>query len=63
MGITHRSVLMLALTGVLAACGQDTADTGKDTSDSRDPVPARADAGDGEPLVTGLPDFTALVKK
>ena len=64
MGITHRIVLMLALAGVLAACGQDTDNTTKqDTSDSRDTAPARADAGDGEPLVTGLPDFTALVKK
>ncbi|HBM23491.1 MAG TPA: serine peptidase, partial [Alcanivorax sp.] len=64
MGITHRIVLMLALAGVLAACGQDTDNTTKqDTSDSRDAAPARADAGDGEPLVTGLPDFTALVKK
>jgi serine protease Do len=55
---------MLALAGVLAACGQDTDNTTKqDTSDSRDTAPARADAGDGEPLVTGLPDFTALVKK
>jgi serine protease Do len=55
---------MLALAGVLAACGQDTDNTTKqDTSDSRDAAPARADAGDGEPLVTGLPDFTALVKK
>lgn len=64
MGITHRIVLMLALAGVLAACGQDTDNTTKqDTSDSRDTAPVRADAGDGEPLVTGLPDFTALVKK
>lgn len=64
MGITHRIVLMLALAGVLAACGQDTDNTTKqDTSDSRDTALARADAGDGEPLVTGLPDFTALVKK
>ena len=64
MGITHRIVLMLALAGVLAACGQDTDNTSKqNTSDSRDTAPARADAGDGEPLVTGLPDFTALVKK
>ncbi|MEP1894666.1 MAG: DegQ family serine endoprotease [Alloalcanivorax venustensis] len=64
MGITHRIVLMLALAGVLAACGQDTDNTTKqNTSDSRDTAPARADAGDGEPLVTGLPDFTALVKK
>ncbi len=64
MGITHRIVLMLALAGVLAACGQDTDNTTKqDTSDSRDTAPARADVGDGEPLVTGLPDFTALVKK
>ena len=64
MGITHRIVLMLALAGVLAACGQDTDNTTKqDTSDSRDTAPARADAGDGEPLVTGQPDFTALVKK
>ncbi|WP_370209812.1 DegQ family serine endoprotease [Alloalcanivorax venustensis] len=64
MGITHRIVLMLALAGVLAACCQDTDNTTKqDTSDSRDTAPARADAGDGEPLVTGLPDFTALVKK
>lgn len=64
MGITHRIVLMLALAGVLTACGQDTDNTTKqDTSDSRDTAPARADAGDGEPLVTGLPDFTALVKK
>ena len=64
MGITHRIVLMLALAGVLAACGQDTDNTTKqDTSDSRDTAPARADAGDGEQLVTGLPDFTALVKK
>ena len=64
MGITHRIVLMLALAGVLAACGQDTDNTTKqDTSASRDTAPARADAGDGEPLVTGLPDFTALVKK
>lgn len=64
MGITHRIVLMLALAGVLAACGQDTDTTTKqNTSDSRDTAPARADAGDGEPLVTGLPDFTALVKK
>ncbi|MBF5054650.1 alginate biosynthesis negative regulator, serine protease [Alcanivorax venustensis ISO4] len=55
---------MLALAGVLAACGQDTDNTTKqDTSDSRDTAPVRADAGDGEPLVTGLPDFTALVKK
>ena len=51
MGITHRIVLMLALAGVLAACGQDTDNTTKqDTSDSRDTAPARADAGDGEPL-------------
>jgi len=64
MGITHRIVLMLALAGVLAACGQDTDTTTKqNTSDSRDTAPARAEAGDGEPLVTGLPDFTALVKK
>ena len=46
MGITHRIVLMLALAGVLAACGQDTDNTTKqDTSDSRDTAPARADAG------------------
>ena len=63
MGITHRIVLMLALAGVLAACGQDDHTSKQDTSDSRDTAPARADAGDGEPLVTGLPDFTALVKK
>ena len=45
MGITHRIVLMLALAGVLAACGQDTDNTTKqDTSDSRDTAPARADA-------------------
>ena len=62
MGITHRIVLMLALAGVLAACGQDTENsTSQDTSDSRDAAPARSDGG--EPLVTGLPDFTALVKK
>ena len=48
MGITHRIVLMLALAGVLAACGQDTDNTTKqDTRDSRDTAPARADAGDG----------------
>lgn len=63
MGITHRMVLLLALTGVLAACGQDNNTSKQDNSDSRDTAPVRADAGDGEPLVTGLPDFTALVKK
>ncbi len=64
MGITHRILLMLALAGVLAACGQDTDNPSKQgANDSRDTAPARAGTGDGEPLVTGLPDFTALVKK
>ena len=62
MGIMSRILLMLALAGVLAACGQNTeSSTKQDTGDSRDTAPARADGG--EPLVTGLPDFTALVKK
>ena len=64
MGIMSRILLMLALAGVLAACGQDTDNTAKQNNgDSRDTAPVNASAGDGEPLVTGLPDFTALVKK
>ena len=64
MGIMPRILLTLALAGVLAACGQDTENTTRqDAGDNHDTAPARADAGGGEPLVTGLPDFTALVKK
>ncbi len=64
MGIMSRTLLMLALAGVLAACGQDTDNTAKQNdSNSRDTAPVSTSAGDGEPLVTGLPDFTALVKK
>ncbi|HEX5677081.1 MAG TPA: DegQ family serine endoprotease [Alcanivorax sp.] len=63
MGIMPRILFMLALAGVLAACGQDTDNAKQETDDSRDATPVHADAGEGEPLVTGLPDFTALVKR
>ena len=64
MGITHRILLLLALTGVLAACGQDTDQApDQDGNDGAAAAPARADGGNAEPLVTGLPDFTGLVKK
>ena len=58
MGITHRIVLMLALAGVLAACGQDTDNTTKqDTSDSRDTAPTPVTASRWSPACRTSPPW------
>jgi serine protease Do len=54
-------VLLVAL-GLLAGCGQEDTQQ-KEAGQAVAPAPHQARQDDARPLVTGLPDFTALVEK
>ena len=64
MGILRKCLLPLVIAGLLAGCGQnqEPADNGGGQPDNAQ-TSSRSDDNGGEQLVTGLPDFTALVKK
>ncbi|MBF1803731.1 DegQ family serine endoprotease [Alloalcanivorax profundimaris] len=64
MGILRKCLLPLVIAGLLAGCGQnqEPADNGGGQPDNAQ-TSSRSDDSGGEQLVTGLPDFTALVKK
>ena len=64
MGILRKCLLPLVIAGLLAGCGQnqEPADNSGGQPDNAQ-TSSRSDDNGGEQLVTGLPDFTALVKK
>ena len=64
MGTFSKCLLPLVMVGLLAGCGQDHDQAGNQSdAQNNNPQAQQSDAGSGEQLVTGLPDFTALVKK
>lgn len=68
MGMIEKCALLVLLTlGLLAGCGQEQSDSGpQPASDQTTQSTSSSDAGSdesGETLVTGLPNFSPLVKK
>ncbi|MFP1678521.1 DegQ family serine endoprotease [Alloalcanivorax sp. C16-2] len=64
MGTLSKCLLPLVMLGLLAGCGQDQDQADKQSGAANNPQAQQSDADNGgEQLVTGLPDFTALVKK
>ncbi|ASK33488.1 serine peptidase [Alcanivorax sp. N3-2A] len=63
---TQTLLVVLLSLGLLAACGQNNDSAGNDKNagaGNGEPVARQSQPEDAKPLVTGLPDFTALVEK